>query len=210
MSFAKCLSHVLKSEGGFVDHPKDRGGPTNMGITLSTLAKFRNRNVSPDDIKTLTYAEAASIYHREYWQRIQGDRLREPAVQLVIFDQAVNSGVSRAVKRAQVVVNLVAPKGTSQLAVDGIMGPMTANAINACDPLLFARRYIQASQLYYAAVVASRPDQAAFIKGWLGRTHALQDAVESPAWASEVAVGATPATPAPGPRSGQAGGPSTA
>ncbi len=35
-TFAKAMPHVFSEEGGYVDHEKDPGGATNMGITLAS------------------------------------------------------------------------------------------------------------------------------------------------------------------------------
>ena len=32
-NFGHCLRMLLKHEGGFVNHPKDPGGMTNLGVT---------------------------------------------------------------------------------------------------------------------------------------------------------------------------------
>lgn len=90
-----CLDVVFRWEGGFVNHPKDPGGPTNMGITLATLSHERGRRATIDDVRRLTRAEAAEIYRKKYWNLVEGDAL--PAgVDLLAMDIAVNSGPGRA------------------------------------------------------------------------------------------------------------------
>ena len=32
-NFEKCLEIILHHEGGYVNHPKDQGGETNLGVT---------------------------------------------------------------------------------------------------------------------------------------------------------------------------------
>ena len=94
-NFENCLRFVLQYEGGFVNHPADPGGATNLGITRATLARWRNRPVSIAEVRTLTRDEAAAIYRAHYWNAIGGDLL--PAgVDLIGFDIAVNMGVGRA------------------------------------------------------------------------------------------------------------------
>gem|GEM_PF-6374819 len=74
-NFSACLAHVLASEGGYVDHTKDPGGATNMGITLATLQEWRGRPIAKTDVRDLTRDEAAAIYRAKYWNKVKGDDL---------------------------------------------------------------------------------------------------------------------------------------
>ena len=76
-AFAACLAFTLKYEGGFVDHPADPGGATNLGVTRATLARWRRSPVSTADVKALTRDEAGEIYRRFYW-RSGGQRPAAP------------------------------------------------------------------------------------------------------------------------------------
>ena len=40
-NFRKCLEVILHHEGGYVDHPKDPGGATNLGVTKQTYEDQR-------------------------------------------------------------------------------------------------------------------------------------------------------------------------
>jgi lysozyme family protein len=112
MSFETVVHMVLEHEGGYVNHPSDPGGETKYGIS---------KRAYPDvDIAELTEEDAASIYKRDYWDRIKGDDL--PAgVACVVMDYAVNSGISRASKALQSVCGI--SNG------DGIIGPASLNAV---------------------------------------------------------------------------------
>ena len=99
-NFEKSLALTLKYEGGFVDNPFDRGGATNMGITLATLSNYRGYTATKLDVKRLTQTEASAIYLKLYWEPLLAQRL--PAgVDMFMFDYAVNSGPARAVKALQ-------------------------------------------------------------------------------------------------------------
>lgn len=121
--FDLCLAEVLRHEGGYVDHPADPGGATNMGITHQTLARWRG--VTPWSalpkaaVRALTTAEAGRIYRANYWVRVEGDRL-PPGLDLALFDFAVNSGPDRAIRVLQAALGVV---------VDGQIGPLTLAAI---------------------------------------------------------------------------------
>ena len=60
------LARILSHEGGYVDHPLDKGAPTHHGITLATLAEWRGHSVTADDVRRLTVEEAKEIYRQRY------------------------------------------------------------------------------------------------------------------------------------------------
>lgn len=140
--FMACLAEILKHEGGYVDHPDDPGGATNLGITHKTLASWRGRPVTKQDVRDLTVTEASAIYRARYWNPVRGDSL-PPGVDLAVFDFAVNSGPAKATMVLQSVLGV---------ADDGVIGPITLAAlarapgpatviIGVCDArLAFLRR----------------------------------------------------------------------
>ncbi len=117
--FQQCLRHVLRHEGGYVDHPKDPGGATNFGITRKTLARWRKISpwwkLSKSEVRHLKTSEVAAIYQSHYWRRC-GAHLMPYGLDHAVFDYAVNSGPSRAVKQLQAIVGVKS---------DGINGPKT-------------------------------------------------------------------------------------
>ena len=118
----KALELMFGHEGGYVNSPNDRGGPTKYGITHTTLARHRGvRSVTPAQVKALTLAEAEDIYRKSYWGQSGGDIL-PVGLDYAAFDFGVNSGPARAVKVLQ---RLVGAK------VDGIPGPNTLAAVRA-------------------------------------------------------------------------------
>jgi lysozyme family protein len=123
MSFLYALSHVLKHEGGYVNHPSDPGGATNFGITRDTLAEWRDRHVTIEEVKDLSKDEAAEIYKYKYWDAAKCGKM--PAgVALIVFDGAVNHGVSQSSKFLQRALGVDA---------DGKVGSKTLAAIEEID-----------------------------------------------------------------------------
>lgn len=118
-AFQRALFHVLQHEGGYVDHPSDPGGATNMGITIGTLSEFRGQTATKEDVKNLTREEAARIYRAKYWDAVWGDDWPE-GIALFMFDAAVNHGPRRAIMFAQRAVGVQG---------DGVLGPLTRKAI---------------------------------------------------------------------------------
>lgn len=159
-NFAACLAHILASEGGYVDHPKDPGGATNMGITHTTLAEWRGRPVTKADVRALTKAEAAAIYKARYWDTVRGDDL--PAgLDLVAFDAAVNSGVYRGARWLQSALGVVA---------DGKIGPRSIAAASAADRSTAIRRAVQARKNF----LLSLSTWATFGRGWSSRLTSVE------------------------------------
>lgn len=114
-NFENCLKITLPFEGGYVNHPKDPGGPTNKGITQRTLSAYLGRPASVNDVKNISDQTVKAIYKNQYWDKVWADRLPK-GVDLAVFDYAVNSGVSRAVKDLQRTIGCRA---------DGVMGLLT-------------------------------------------------------------------------------------
>lgn len=122
-NFRRALAVVLKFEGGWSDHPSDPGGATFKGITLDTLTRWwrrlkRDKRPTKADLRQMGEDEIERVYATLYWKP-SGAALLASGLDLIVFDYAVNSGVSRAVKKLQKVVGTKA---------DGIMGPKTRNA----------------------------------------------------------------------------------
>ena len=155
--FVRSVAFVLKHEGGFVDHPRDPGGATNMGITIGTLRDWRGRPVSVDDVKNLTDHEARQIYRARYWNPVNGDMLPQ-GINLSVFDFAVNAGVGRAARTLQRVVGV---------PDDGIIGPMTMAALKGIPEKDLIIRFAQARREFYKGL--STFD--AFGRGWIRRTN---------------------------------------
>ena len=112
-------SYVLASEGGYVNHPKDPGKATNMGITIGTLRAWRGSRVTNEDVKNLSKEEAMSIYKRQYWDNMQCSSL-PLGLDYLVLDYGINSGPARSIKDLQRTVGATA---------DGVMGSFTLEAV---------------------------------------------------------------------------------
>ena len=148
--FPKMVERVLSHEGGYVNHPKDPGGETNWGI-----AKRSYPNVN---IRTLTREGAIAIYRRDFWDRVQGDKL-PPALAFQAFDAAVNHGIGNAVRWLQ---------RAACVADDGVIGPVTLAAIRKADAADLVLRF-NAVRLEFYAKLSTFPT---FGRGWTRRVAA--------------------------------------
>lgn len=159
-NFERALSLVLKHEGGFVDHPLDPGGATMMGITQATLAQWRGQPVTKEEVRALGRAEAGAIYRARYWNAVSGDDLPS-GLDLAIFDYAVNSGPSRAVRTIQGIVAVTA---------DGRIGPQSLAAIRANDVVGLVRALCAARMRFLQQL----PTFAVFGRGWTRRVATVE------------------------------------
>lgn len=126
-SYRPGLQLVLAHEGGYVNHPADPGGATNKGVTQRVYDNYRRRKGLPiRSVRFIENHEVEEIYRGGYWDEVKGDDL--PAgLDYAVFDYAVNSGASKAVKDLQRTLNANANYfGVSgQLKVDGAVGDAT-------------------------------------------------------------------------------------
>jgi lysozyme family protein len=99
-NFDKCLEKLLIHEGGFVNHPSDPGGMTNLGVTARVWEEWVGHPVSEKEMGNLTPLMVKPLYKRKYWDACYADELIS-GLDYCVFDLAVNSGVGRAVKLLQ-------------------------------------------------------------------------------------------------------------
>lgn len=154
-NYQHCLELILHHEGGYVNHPKDPGGETNLGVTKRVYEEWGGQK----DMIDLTFEDVEPIYKKNYWDRVKGDQL--PAgLDLCVFDFGVNAGTGRAAKYLQ---NLI---GTTP---DGGIGPMTLAALDdylACNGLHNTiENYQDERQKYYERLSTFET----FGRGWTRR-----------------------------------------
>lgn len=122
-NWEKAFQAVLKHEGGFVNHPKDPGGMTNLGVTKRVWEEFVGHEVDEAAMRALTPDMVKPLYKKNYWDKIKGDDL--PAgLDYAAYDLAVNSGTGRAAKYLQQIAGVPA---------DGVIGPKSLEAIKSCN-----------------------------------------------------------------------------
>lgn len=145
MSFDTLFEKLMGHEGGYVNDPRDPGGETKFGIS---------KRAYPDvDIKGLTLDAAKAIYKRDYWDKLPAvpDRLRA-----VMFDCAVNTGLSRAVRLLQRAIGTPA---------DGKWGTASDAALHKIGEDLAVKRFSVERILFYAEL----PTFSTYGRGWVLR-----------------------------------------
>ena len=168
------IDGLLEREGGFVNHPADRGGPTCFGITEAVARAHGYRGA----MRSLPRAEAAAIYKRLYWHRPRFDAVAErtPLLAAELFDTGANMGPAVAatfLQRALTALNRTG-KDYPDLVPDGRIGETTLAALDAFlavrgkqgeTVLLRAIEALQGER--YLRLAERRPANEAFLYGWL-------------------------------------------
>ena len=159
-NYQHCLEMILHHEGGYVNHPKDPGGETNLGVTKRVYEEW-TMTIGADtkEMKDLEIPDVAPIYEKNYWSRMKCDDIPS-GLDLCVFDFGVNAGPGRAAKYLQSMI------GTT---VDGGIGPNTLKALAAFvenEGLEYAIETYQANrQSYYEKLKTFET----FGRGWTRR-----------------------------------------
>lgn len=154
-NFSAALEHILVSEGGFVNNPKDPGGMTNLGVTKATWEAFVGHPVSEADMRNLTKETVTPLYKHKYWDACNCSAL--PAgIDYLVFDFAINAGPGRSAKLLQQALGVTA---------DGVIGPATLNIAAVMNPNELIDRFSEEKRKYYKSL----PTFGTFGKGWLNR-----------------------------------------
>ena len=171
----RLIDGLIEREGGYVNHPADRGGPTNYGITAA-VARAQGYAGSMRDMPR---PEAEAIYRRLYWIRPGFDAIAQLSGRVAgeLFDTGVNMGPAVAVtflQRALTALNR-SGKDYPDLVPDGRAGPATLAALEAYfavhgkaqgeTVLLRALEALQGER--YLRLAERRPANEAFLYGWL-------------------------------------------
>ena len=174
MDVDELIDDVIGREGGYSNHPADRGGPTRWGIT-EAVARAHG---FAGDMRALPREEAAAIYRRIYWLRPGFDRVAEiaPRIAAELFDTGVNMGPEVAAGFVQRALNAL-NRGASDypdIAVDRRIGETTLAALRGFiarrggsgeEVLLRAIEALQGER--YLRLAEQRPANEAFLYGWL-------------------------------------------
>jgi lysozyme family protein len=155
-NFQECLVKVLKHEGGFVNHPSDPGGMTNLGVTKKVWEEWIGHEADEKAMRELTPALVGPMYEMKYWRTSYCEKLPR-GLDLLVFTMAVNSGSGRSVKLLQDAIGVVA---------DGVIGPNTMAKINEANVETLIDKFSEARTAYYKGLKLF----PVFGKGWLART----------------------------------------
>lgn len=169
--FSKYFPTLIKWEGTSFDIvPGDAGGPTKYGVILSEWKykgwdKDGDKDIDVDDLKLITMADASIIAKTHYWDKLKADNIKNQSVAEFLVDFAYNCGVGTAAKKIQEVLGVNA---------DGVIGNITLGAINNANQEDLFNNLKTKRRNYYLAIVARKPSQIKFLKGWLRRNDSFK------------------------------------
>lgn len=146
---------IVAREGGFSNHPQDRGGPTKYGITQRTLSDVLGRRASAADVAKLPEDVARAIYVQNYVSPFAF--LQDPRLLDLVSDAAVQHGQPDAIRMVQRALGVKA---------DGRMGQQTFDAAAQADPAAIYDAVLEQRARKYAALGRKQP---VFKKGWYKR-----------------------------------------
>lgn len=160
---------IRKWEGGWSDHPADKGGKTNMGITLSTWKscgydKDNNGDIDADDLKLITPDDVFNVFKKHYWDRWMGDQIHSQSLANILVDWVWASG-SHGIK---------IPQRLLQVQCDGIVGKVTLVTLNSVNAQEFFNVLKEARLQFIDDLCRKNPSQEVFRKGWVNRINDLK------------------------------------
>lgn len=155
---------ILKWEGGFVNHPNDKGGATNKGITIGTFTHYRKLKGLPqpsvEELKSISNTEWMDILKTLYWDKWKADLINNQSIANFLVDWVWASGV----------YGIKYPQQTIGVTADGIVGAKTLAAVNEYPDQeeLFQKLWNRRKQ-HFENIVRNNPSQKVFLKGWMNR-----------------------------------------
>ncbi len=174
MNFEPIIDAILRAEQGYVDHPDDRGGPTNHGITLAVA----RANGYDGHMRDLPVSLAREIYRRRYIVAPAFDKVAAINAEIAaeLIDTGVNMGPARAAEFLQRLLNGLNAQGSRypDLFVDGRIGKVTLDALatflrwRGLDGVKVILRGLNSQQaMRYLDIAENNPSQESFLYGWL-------------------------------------------
>lgn len=118
------IPKLKQREGGWANNPNDKGKCTMSGVTIGTFQSYYGTDKTCSDLKKITNEQWRNIFFKGYWNPCRADQIKSQSIAELVVDMAFMSGVKTTIKKIQTLFGLKA---------DGIIGPITLNALNSGD-----------------------------------------------------------------------------
>lgn len=166
----EALVFTLKNEGGYTDHPLDKGGPTNKGITIGRLSDYLGRQATIEEVMNLEYETIQIIYKKYYWDVLNLDHVIDQSIATALFDMGVLCGTGTAARLCQEVLGINQSKK---------MDSATLEAINSSSDEKFIPEFSEKNIQRFNTIVTKNPKQKVFLKGWTNRAKRLLNLINN-------------------------------
>lgn len=178
--FVKAYEKTLKVEGGYANHPADKGGETYKGIARNfwplwtgwaLIDQYKESATFPKNIKDADMdIHVQRFYKDNFWDKLSLTSINDQDIAEEVFDTAVNMGTATAVRMLQRACNLLNNNGKlyKEIDVDGKIGPNTIGVVNSHpypSTLYNLLNVLQGAR--YVEIVEKSPSQEVFMRGWL-------------------------------------------
>jgi len=168
-SFHRCHDVMRVNEGGYLNHPHDPGGSTNMGVPQATYDAWRHgKDMPSSDVRDITEAEVQQIYFEGYWRAYDCHHMPSDSIALLLFDASVNHSPVNPMMFIQ------RGAGMPVAQQDGVFGPQTRLAIQMRDPERLIENALDARWEYYEHIMRHNPDLERFRAGWRRRVERVR------------------------------------
>lgn len=165
----KLVPIIFGWEGGLANDPLDRGGLTNMGVTLDTWRavgydKTGDGVIDGADLKQLDKKDVINVLKKHYWDRWKGDHIRSQSLANILVDWVWASGAW----------GIKIPQRILGVPVDGVVGPMTLSTLNEANARNLFFRIKEERIRFVEDICKKDPTQVRFRKGWINRIQSFQ------------------------------------
>lgn len=181
--FGIAYKLTISHEGGYVNHPQDRGGESFGGVSRRyyptwngwlIIDRYKYAPGFPDNLKNneALQEQLFSFYKKNFWDINKLDQLANQEIANEVFDTGVNMGYKISAEFLQTAYNLLSKNGSdyNKIVVDGLIGSKTITAINAHKypaRIVKVLNILQGSR--YVQICEKDPSQEVFFAGWIER-----------------------------------------